>query len=99
MRRRGESATMRLRKFADAIETLQVLDEAVRERRALQRHADRTLATLQGFARRLKREEVEVFGINCGAWRTHPGDVALRFILDRYRMSGITVLRRLREYE
>lgn len=88
---------MRLRKFADAIETLRVLDEALADGRAQRHHAGRTLATLQGFARRLKRERVEVFGVDWAAWRVYPGDVALRFILDRYRQSGITVLRRLRD--
>lgn len=88
---------MRLRKFADAIETLRVLDDAMNEGLAQQVHARRTLATLQSFARHLTRERVEVFGVDWAAWRFHPGDVALRFILDRYRRSGISVLRRLRD--
>lgn len=88
---------MRLRKFADAIETLRVLDDALSEGRAGPPQARRTLATLQGFSRRLKRERVEVFGVDWAAWRAYPGDVALRFIIDRYRQSGISVLRRLRD--
>mgnify|MGYP003443042322 CR=1 FL=1 len=88
---------MRLRKFADAIETLRVLDEALNEGRAQPAHVRRTMATMQSFSRRLKRGRVEVLGVDWAAWRFHPGDVALRFILDRYRQSGITVLRRLRD--
>lgn len=88
---------MRLRKFADAIDTLRVLDEAMNEGRAQQQHVRQTMATLQGFARRLARERVDVFGVNGWSWRAHPGDEALRFILERYRQSGISVLRRLRD--
>lgn len=90
---------MRLRTFARAIETLRVLDEAQADGLAQPHHVRQTLATLQGLARHLRHETVEVLGIDWAGWRRHTGDVALRFIVDRYRVSGISVLRRLRDGE